>query len=348
MTTEYVLSQIFIIINYIFLVITYQSKNRTNILILNFAGLVANGLSYVFLSAYSGLAMVVVACIRNIVFLADEKKNGKNEKNGAKDYVILAVLYIISIISAVVTYNGVLSMMSVIATMIYTYSVWQKNTKVYKILGLPVGVFWIIYNIYIFSIFGIILEVILFIAALVGCVRENKPIKGKDNELVYKKIEEKDKEQLFELINTVLNGLENKEYFIPYEQWELDSMFDAENYAPLYGAYDGEKLVGIAQLYVSQDMLVDFKKEFGLGEYKVCELGGNLVLPEYRGNGITTKLQKIEVELAKKLGFDYIISMAHPDNVGSCKTLEKVGLEFVKETTLANGFLRKLYMLKLR
>lgn len=61
--------------------------------------------------------------------------------------------------------------------------------------------------------------------------------------LVYKKIEEKDKEQLFKLIDTVLGGLENQEYFIPYEEWELESMFDEENYAPLYGAYDGDKLV---------------------------------------------------------------------------------------------------------
>ena len=166
--------------------------------------------------------------------------------------------------------------------------------------------------------------------------------------LVYKKIEEKDKEQLLKLIDIVLGGLENQEYFIPYEQWEIDSMFDEENYAPLYGAYDGNKLVGMAQLYVSQDMLRDFKKEFELEDYTVCELGGNLVLPEYRGNGITTKLQTMELELARKLGFDYIISMAHPDNIGSQKTLERVGLKFVKETRLSNGFLRKLYMLKLK
>ena len=166
--------------------------------------------------------------------------------------------------------------------------------------------------------------------------------------LVYKKIEEKDKDQLFTLIETVLGGLEDKEYFIPYEQWEYDSMFDEKNYAPLYGAYDGDKLAGMAQLYVSQEMLADFKKEFGLEEYQVCELGGNLVLPEYRGNGITTKLQTLELNLAKELGFDYIISMAHPNNIGSCKTLERVGLKFVRETRLSNGFLRNLYMLKLK
>ena len=146
----------------------------------------------------------------------------------------------------------------------------------------------------------------------------------------------------------LFGGLENKEYFIPYEKWELESMFNEKDYAPLWGAYDGNKLVGMAQLYVSQKMLEDFKKEFELEEYNVCELGGNLVLPEYRGNGITTKLQTMELELAKKLEFDYIISMAHPDNIGSCKTLEKVGLNFVKETRLSNGFLRRLYMLRLK
>ncbi len=167
-------------------------------------------------------------------------------------------------------------------------------------------------------------------------------------ELVYKKIDEKDKEQLFKLIDIVLKGLPDQAHFIPYEQWELDSMFDDVNYAPLYGAYDGDRLVGMAQLYVSQDMLKDFKEEFGISEYKVCELGGNLVLPEYRGMGITTKLQTMEMELASELGFDYIISMAHPDNIGSCKTLERIGLDFVKETKLSNGFLRKLYIKKLK
>ena len=81
-------------------------------------------------------------------------------------------------------------------------------------------------------------------------------------QLIYKKIEEKDKGQLFSLIEEVLNNLEDSTYFIPYEQWELDSMFDEKNYAPLYGAYDVDKLVGMAQLYVSQEMLSDFKKEF--------------------------------------------------------------------------------------
>lgn len=165
--------------------------------------------------------------------------------------------------------------------------------------------------------------------------------------LEFKKITEEYKEQLFDLIDKVLSNIPDG-HFIPYEQWELDSMFDEQNYAPLLGAFDGDKLVGMAQLYVSQEMMAGFKKDFELEEFSVCELGGNLVLPEYRGQGITTSLQKMLLEIAKERDFDYIISMAHPDNIGSLKTLEKVGLKFYKTMSVANGFYRKLYMLKLK
>ena len=174
LTTTYILSQVFIIINYIFLMATYQFKSRKAILIFNFGAIIATGLSYVFLSAWSGLAMVMVAIVRNIIFMIDEKKNGKSDKITKKDIVILIILYIISLVSAIFTYDGFLSLMSVFATMLYTYSVWQKKTSIYKVLGIPVGIIWIIYNIYIFSVFGIILECLLLISAIIGLIRENK------------------------------------------------------------------------------------------------------------------------------------------------------------------------------
>jgi len=166
------------------------------------------------------------------------------------------------------------------------------------------------------------------------------------SDLIYKEIEKKDEKQLRELISTVLGNLERPEFFIPYEEWELEQIFD-KNYAPLYGAYDGDKLVGMAQLYVKREMLQEFIDVLGLNDYKVCELGGNLVLPEYRGMGIMRKLIEMQAELARELGFDYVISMAHPDNIGSNKALQRLGLEYVKTTTVANGHLRDIYQMKL-
>lgn len=177
LTTMYVLSQIFTIITYILLAITYYAKDRKTVLTISFLSLIANGFAYAFLNAYTGLAMCFIALIRNIIFLIDEKKNGKSEKITKKDIVILIILYVISVVFSIITYDGPLSLLSVVATMLYTYSVWQKKTGVYKMLGIPIGILWILYNLYVKSIFGIILETILLICSTTGYILEKKKSK---------------------------------------------------------------------------------------------------------------------------------------------------------------------------
>lgn len=178
-TGLYVLSQVFVIINYVLLIATYQLKNRKTILIVNFISTIAVSISYLLLSAYTGFAMAIVALIRNILFLKNDKKSKKNSK---KDIAILLFLYAISILFAIITYDGFFSLMPVLVVILYTYSIWQKNTKIYKILGVPVSIGAIIYNLYINSICGVIFESFLAVSAIIGLLRENinnKSVKNK-------------------------------------------------------------------------------------------------------------------------------------------------------------------------
>lgn len=168
----YIISQIFTILTYGLLAISYYGKSRKNVLIISFLSVAANTIAYILLNAYTGVAMCIVALIRNIIFLIDERRNGKRETINKTDIIILTVLYTISIISAVFTYDGFFSLLSVLATLVYTFSVWQKKTNVYKLLGIVVGFLWIWYNIYIMSIVGIILETILLICSTTGYLLE--------------------------------------------------------------------------------------------------------------------------------------------------------------------------------
>lgn len=168
LTTTYILSQVFTILMYVLLAITYYVKNRKTVLIISFLSLVANAIAYILLEAYTGLAMCIIALVRNIYFLVDEKKNGKQDEITKKDVVVLIILYIIIGISTCFTYEGFLSLLSVFATMLYTYSVWQKKTLVYKFCGIPVGILWVLYNLYVKSIFGVILEAILLVSSVIG------------------------------------------------------------------------------------------------------------------------------------------------------------------------------------
>lgn len=178
---QYIISQVFTVISYIFLALTYHSKSRMTVLTLNFLSQIMFVVSYILLGAWSGLAMVIVALIRNIIFIVDEKKNGKREQMNRLDIVILIMMYIISIASAIFTYEGFFSLLPVLATLIYTYGVCQKNIKTYKLLGIPTELLWTCYNIYIKSIFGLLLEAIILTSCFTGYYMEVKKSQDTNN-----------------------------------------------------------------------------------------------------------------------------------------------------------------------
>ena len=82
------------------------------------------------------------------------------------------ILILIIICLTCLNYNGLGSLLSVVATIISTIAIWQKNTKYYKLLGIPVSIAWLGYYIFLKSLFGIILESILLICIIVGFIIE--------------------------------------------------------------------------------------------------------------------------------------------------------------------------------
>lgn len=171
---HYLISQIFTIISYIFLASTYHVKSRKTVLKLNCISQIAFIVAYILLGAWSGLMMAIVALARNIIYIIDENKNGMRKKTNKTDIIILVIMYIICILSAIFTYDGIFSLLPVIATMLYTYAVCQKNIKTYKLLGIPTELLWTGYNIYIRSIVGIVLEVIMLTNCFTGYIMEVK------------------------------------------------------------------------------------------------------------------------------------------------------------------------------
>ena len=168
----YILSQIFTIIMYSLLAWTYFLKDKNNIVTISALSIIANVIAYILLGAWTGLAMCIVAILRNLYILWDEKHHGKSEKLKQRDYIFLALTYLGIIFATIPTYEGPLSLLSVFATSTYTYSIWQKSTKIYKFCGIPVGILWIAYNAYVRSIFGVILEGILLIVSIAGYITE--------------------------------------------------------------------------------------------------------------------------------------------------------------------------------
>lgn len=183
---SYIFSQIFTVAEYGLLGASYLAKNRRLVVLLDIVSMTCGIVAYILLGADLGLAMSVVILLANFYYLWDEHAHSEKERSvlHGRDYVVLAAVLALIALLAWLTYDGPLSLLSVAATVLYEISIWQKSTKVYKFLGIPVALCWMSYNGVILSIFGVLCELGMLIASIIGYVKELKAQKKRKNKRV--------------------------------------------------------------------------------------------------------------------------------------------------------------------
>ena len=121
MDIVYVISQILVVIYYLVYATTFNLKDKTKILEIGILATIINAISYLLLGAYTGIAMCIVAIIRNIWF------------NKSKNNISLITIFVIMLLLSIISYQNIFSLLSIIATVIYTYALWQTSTKRYQL-----------------------------------------------------------------------------------------------------------------------------------------------------------------------------------------------------------------------
>ena len=158
-------------ISYVLLMATYFIKDYRTVLVFNLASTAFLASGYAFLSAIAGFTSSCISLVRNATLylycLITKKTENKNTvlKIGLIIFTVIA-----TIIVTIFTYENIFSLLPIIATVLFTIGICQNNTLVYKILGIPVSVLWLIYNISVFSLFGIILESVTLICVVTGLI----------------------------------------------------------------------------------------------------------------------------------------------------------------------------------
>ena len=170
-SATYILSQIFTIIMFICLGKSYYSKDRKNLILLNIYAQIFQGLSTLLLKGFTGTVMSLVMIVNNIILYIKYKKNEKITKS--ENTIIFIILLAIIIGFSIITYDGWLSLLSILATIVLLIGIWQEDMKIYRIMGIIGSFLWLFYYIYLKSIFAIILESILIIATINSYYKKN-------------------------------------------------------------------------------------------------------------------------------------------------------------------------------
>ena len=174
MTLSYCISQVIVVLAYIILGIGLRKEKRIQILLFSSVYQLLMIAHYSLLLGIMGIIASIIALLRNLLFIYNEKKEKKNPT------WILLLFIIIAIILTLVFFDKPFDIFPCIMTIIGIYSYWCKNTKITRIGNIIISVCYIVYAISLNSWFSIICELYLVINTILGYLKHDRAPKIKD------------------------------------------------------------------------------------------------------------------------------------------------------------------------
>ena len=176
MTTNQIIGQILAIIAPIITFISSQVNSKHKLLILQTAATLSTCLSYMFLGASSGFALNIVCIIRNIAFFFQDSKS---KMNMISAIILAAVMGVLGGLS----WEGPISLLVIIALAANTIFMSFGNAQLLRQSVICTSSMILIYNIYVFSVGGMINESVAIIASIIGIISFLKKKKEKKDVL---------------------------------------------------------------------------------------------------------------------------------------------------------------------
>lgn len=143
--------------------VIYQQKNGKNLLLWKLISDILWFFHYLFLGAYSGSAVAMIAVFREFVFYKENQKGRK---------ILFYLLFFISItvFSAIFTWKGVISIFPAIASIISIIGFWKANPELSRVLAFPISVLMLTYDLSCTSYVGIANEILTITATIFAII----------------------------------------------------------------------------------------------------------------------------------------------------------------------------------
>lgn len=141
--------------------------------------------------------------------------------------------------------------------------------------------------------------------------------------------------------------LANPSWFMPFSEEVLETLLNENSPLVVYGCFIDGTLAGVSLFDTTYEEFSQLAEILVVTDKKVAELGGSMVLPEFRGQHIMYDVNVALMQAAREMGIEYFVATAHPDNIASNSSLKKLGMELKTTITRAGGYLRNVYLLKL-
>lgn len=155
---------------------SFQSKKHGKILFFRTLNEFFFAIQYFLLGAYTGTAMNLLGCVRNVIFTRQVEK----KKSTKYSVIVFSILFTVF---GIITWQGAKSILIIVAKFLSTVAYGNKNTTIVRGLTLITSTSWLIYNAFVFSIAGILCEAFTIVSLIAGIIRfDLMPRLNKNNE----------------------------------------------------------------------------------------------------------------------------------------------------------------------
>lgn len=163
----YIISQIFAFLNVTFNLIAIQKRKKAQLLKYDTAASTCAILHYLFLGAWAGAATKTITTVRNIIAIDKANKNKTS-------IIIPAIFVTLYIMSGIISFQNIYSLLPILASCIYATAIYTVDVSKIRKFALLGSCLWLIYDICVLSMVGIIAECIFITNDLVAIYRFRK------------------------------------------------------------------------------------------------------------------------------------------------------------------------------
>lgn len=161
----YIVGQILGFVAFVVSLFAYQRVKKKDILLCMVLSNIINLVHYLMIGAFSGCITKTIAIFRDSFIVLKEKNKGLS------NILFLLIFILIYVLVSIYTFTSILSLFPLIAAIIYIIPTWLGNSKTVKKAALLCYVLWLIYNIYVLSIAGLIANIISIVSIIIGLKR---------------------------------------------------------------------------------------------------------------------------------------------------------------------------------
>lgn len=156
---------VFSILAFVALILSICIKDRKKSLGVQSLNCLFEAINAFIINAFTGAILSIINFIRTFIFL-------QSEKISKRVYICILIIFeSVIVVNCIYTWNGAISLLPTIGSVIRTYCLWQSNMKLVRISGITTGIFYGLYYLYYQSWFIVMGDVLLLIVSLINIYR---------------------------------------------------------------------------------------------------------------------------------------------------------------------------------